>query len=77
MESQGFGQWYGENAAGYSVAINESGNEDINMYRYGSRKVYELDMYSPSGRQVENGRRIFDSQTDAMNFAERYLRDNE
>ena len=77
MKNQGFGQWYGENAAGYGVSINESGDEDINMYRYGSRKVYEVDTYGPTGRRSGGGRRIFETKGEAMSFAEQYLKDSE
>ena len=33
---------YGENDNGYSASILDCGKSDINLYRYGSRQIYEV-----------------------------------
>lgn len=42
LVDQGGGMLYGENDNGYSTAVIDAGRDDINMYRYGSRQIYEV-----------------------------------
>lgn len=72
---QGGGQWYGENDNGYAVSILDGGSDDINMFRYGSRQVYEVSYHSNNtvnAKQTD----IATTKTDAMRLAKKWLTDN-
>lgn len=73
LVDQGGGQWYGENDNGYAVAILDGGSDDINMYRYGSRRIYEVHEYMPDGSKAGETRYV-PTKREAERFARDYLR---
>lgn len=70
---QGSGQWYGENDRGYSVSILDGGKDDINMYRYGSRQIYEVSKYRPDGSRYSE-KEIFTTKKEAMDNAKFWIK---
>ena len=52
LVQQGSDQWYGETNSGYAVSVLDAGREDINLFRYGSRQIYEVTKYDDNNRRV-------------------------
>ena len=75
---QGNGQWYGENDNGTAVSILDAGKSDVNLYRYGSRQVYEIQRYNapdaPIGLTEGLPKLYATSKAEAMRYAKGYLR---
>lgn len=74
-------QWYGENDNGSYAVINFSGDSDYNLYKYGNRRIYEVDRgISDSERAVSgtsNPPRLYAfTQSEATQFAKGWLRAN-
>lgn len=72
LVNQGGGQMYGENDNGYSVSVLDGGSDPINEYRYGSRRIYEVHEYNPSGAQVGQTRYV-PTKAEATEIAKKYL----
>ena len=70
---QGGGQWWAENDNGYAVAILGGDSSDINLFRYGSRRIYEVIEYDPSGRQV-GATKYVSTKAEADRITREYLR---
>ena len=73
---QGGGQWYGEIDNGAAVAINDLGKEDINLYKYGNKQVYEVQRYLPDGSETLQKQYAF-TKSEAMNLAKGWLKANQ
>lgn len=77
---QGGGTWYGEIDNGAAVAINDLGKEDINLYKYGNKQVYEVIRYiSPT--ETDSGatdppKQYAFTKSEAMNLAKGWLKAN-
>lgn len=71
---QSGGQWYGENDNGYAVSVLDGGRDDINMFRYGSRQIYEITYYTPAGASVR-GTDVATTKAEALKRAKDYLKD--
>lgn len=74
LVEQGSGQWYGENDNGYSVSVLDGGSDDINLYRYGSRRIYEVREYDANGSQVGSTRYV-PTKAEATEIAKKYLKE--
>lgn len=74
LVDQGGGQMYGENDNGYSVSVLDGGSDDVNLYRYGSRRIYEVREYDPNGTQVGSTRYV-PTKEEAVRFAKEYLKE--
>lgn len=72
LVNQGVGHTWGENDNGYAVSILDGGSDPINEYRYGSRRIYEVREYNPSGEQVGETKYV-PTKAEATNIAKRYL----
>lgn len=75
---EGGGQWYGENDNGTAVSILDGGKSDVNLYRYGSRQVYEVHRYNAPDDVVglTDGLPVLfaTSKSEAMAYAKSYLK---
>ena len=73
-------QWYGENDNGYYVVINDTGKSDINMAKYGSRQIYEVDRGIPIDSKnigATNPQRLYaTTKSEAMQYAKGWLKNN-
>ncbi len=73
IQAQGSGQWYGENDNGTAVSILDGGKDDTNFYRYGSRQIYEVNVYDNNGDPV-GSKKIFTTKKAAMDFSKKQLK---
>lgn len=72
---EGVGNWYGETDNGYAVSILDGGREDINLYRYGSKQIYELRKYNTDG--TRNGEtEYYPTKREATAKAKDYLKNH-
>ena len=72
LVDQGGGQLYGENDNGYSASVLDGGKDNYNLYKYGSKQIYEVKTHKPDGTQ-DGSTRIFTTKTDARKAATEYL----
>lgn len=73
-------QWYGENDNGSYAVINDAGSSDYNLYKYGNRRIYEVDRgVSDEVRslKVPDPERLYAfTQKEAINLAKGWLKAN-
>ena len=53
LVDMGGGQLYGENDNGFAASILDCGKSDINLYKYGSKQIYEVDYYNNTGKRIK------------------------
>ena len=79
--NQGNGQWWGENDNGVAVAILDAGKSDINLYKYGSKQIYEVERYESDEAKkngAEDPKKLYvATKTEAMNLAKGWLKANQ
>lgn len=78
---QGGGQWYGENDNGTAVAILDGGKSDYNLYKYGSKQIYEVERYeseTAKANGAEDPKKLYvTTKSEAMNLAKGWLKANQ
>lgn len=68
----GGGQWYGENDNGSSVSILDGGKEDYNLWKYGSKQVYEV---QPVSKDLKWGEKeYYSKKSEAVAAAKAHLK---
>lgn len=69
-------QYWGENSKGFGASILDGGKSNINLYRYGSKQIYEVKFHFKDGSQAGTTKYV-SSKAEATKMAKKWLKDSE
>lgn len=80
IEKTGADTWEAVNDNGSSVVILDTGKSDINLYKYGSKQIYEVQRYESDVAHLngaEDPPKLYaTTKSEAMNLAKGWLKSN-
>lgn len=72
FQDLGGGQWYAENDNGSSCSILDAGKDDYNLWKYGSKQIYEVQAVDKDGNWKTKER--FSTKKEAMRAGKEYIK---